>query len=585
MEFTDEIIGARLIETITAGLYDGNLNCIREYIQNSIDAGSKKIDVYFENGNKNLVILDDGSGMDEGTLKDALSLGKSTKNSSQIGWRGIGIWSGVSACMKIVIITKMKNKPKFRIEIDNDILRTANRSNEPILKILSRATSEIIQRSLGKDESKDSHFTMVRLEMILPTQDHLFTDDDVRQYLSKIVPAPFNLAKMPQLAEVETWLKQKKVPSLCPEIHLNKEKIYRPPFSSLKYYNVITYHDFIVKGKLLAVGWFLTTKDYGELKWPDGGIFFKKKGMTIGDENLIKSFFNGKYNQWQYGEIHIVSEDIHENAGRNGFEYNNADFRPFLDDINHFIANLQNLNRYKGDVVKLRTFKKISKDLNEGKITVAKKELDNVLKSYTKPRSFPSEESLRSIKTSIDTHSEEVKSQFEEMRSNIANTTEEIQAQMIKEQEEELRKMISSLPKPVQKSMKRVKGDGLLHPVITFADALEELLKKKTKLNPEKFGQLTQLAYGWGDVTRAKKDALLTVHPDYAKNRRFGAMLYAFYDLIINEYKHEKGNDSLNWLEQTSREERLKVTREVIAVMGLLYRLVEFSEPADKKSK
>ena len=26
MEFTDEIIGARLIETITAGLYDGNLN-------------------------------------------------------------------------------------------------------------------------------------------------------------------------------------------------------------------------------------------------------------------------------------------------------------------------------------------------------------------------------------------------------------------------------------------------------------------------------------------------------------------------------------------------------------------------------
>jgi len=41
MEFTDEIIGARLIETITAGLYDGNLNCVREYVQNSVDEGAK----------------------------------------------------------------------------------------------------------------------------------------------------------------------------------------------------------------------------------------------------------------------------------------------------------------------------------------------------------------------------------------------------------------------------------------------------------------------------------------------------------------------------------------------------------------
>jgi hypothetical protein len=583
MEFTDEIIGARLIETITAGLYDGNLNCIREYIQNSIDAGSKNIEVYFENGNKNLVILDDGSGMDENGLKNALSLGKSTKNSSQIGWRGIGIWSGVSACMKIVIITKMKNKPKYRIQIDNDILRTANRSNEPILKILSKSTSEISEKPLGKDESENSHFTMVRLETILPTQDHLFIDEEVRNYLSKIVPAPFNLSKMPTLTEVDKWLKQKKITSTCPEIRLNEEKIYRPPYSATKYYDAIIYHDFIVKGKLLAVGWFLMTREYGELKWPDGGIFFKKKGMTIGDENLIKSFFKGKYNSWQYGEIHIVSDDIHENAGRNGFEYNNVDFRPFLEDINQFIANLQNVNRYKGEVVKLRTYNKISNDFNKGKITTTKKELDSVLKSYEKSRTFPSEKSLQSIKISIDNHGKEVKSQFEEMRETISTTTEEIQAQLIKEQEEELRKMISSLPKPVQKSMKQRKGDGLLHPVITFADAIEELLKKKTKQNPDSFVHLTRLAYGWGDVTGSKKEALLTVHPDFAKNRRFGAMLYAFYDLIINEYKHEKGNDSLNWLEQTSREERLKVTREVLAVMGLLYRLVEFSEPVDKK--
>src|SRR5665811_85653 len=106
MEFSSDDVGAKLMETITVGLYGNNLNCLREYAQNGIDVGAKNIDIYFENGNHDLIIKDDGSGMSQEELDDALHIGISNKSRKNIGWRGIGIWSGVPVCQRIVIITK-----------------------------------------------------------------------------------------------------------------------------------------------------------------------------------------------------------------------------------------------------------------------------------------------------------------------------------------------------------------------------------------------------------------------------------------------------------------------------------------------
>ncbi len=74
--FTEESIGAKLLEAITAGLYDGNLNCLREYVQNSIDSKAKRVDVDFENSRTVLVIEDNGCGMDSQKLGKAFQLGK-----------------------------------------------------------------------------------------------------------------------------------------------------------------------------------------------------------------------------------------------------------------------------------------------------------------------------------------------------------------------------------------------------------------------------------------------------------------------------------------------------------------------------
>lgn len=108
MKYNNIFIGSRLMETITSGLYDGNLNCIREYIQNSIDSKANHIDIFFDNGISDLIIKDDGSGMNKSELENSLGIGTSSKSDENIGWRGIGIWSGVPVSKRIVIITKKR---------------------------------------------------------------------------------------------------------------------------------------------------------------------------------------------------------------------------------------------------------------------------------------------------------------------------------------------------------------------------------------------------------------------------------------------------------------------------------------------
>lgn len=578
MEFTDEIIGARLIETITAGLYDGNLNCVREYVQNSVDEGAKNIDISLENGNT-LVIHDDGPGMDESALKKALSIGVSSKEGGQIGWRGLGIWSGVSASTKIVILSKMKNKPKLRMEIDNEILRNASQSNEPITAILTKATSEIEEVALGKRESlENDHFTTIRLEMILPNQRRFFSDKDICQYLQKIVPAPFDLVRFPRLAEVNSYLSDNGVTFPHVEIRFNNERIYRPPYNGNLYYEPIIPYTFTFEEKTIAIGWFITTRESKTLKWPNGGIFFKKKGMTIGDENLIKSFYTGSYNQWQYGEIHVVSEKIRENAGRNGFEYNSDEFKSLYEQVENCITQLQSANRYQAETVKSRKLNSVSSKIAKGDISGAKKLVKDVKASYEKSRSFPENPAFIEVKTVMDAHAEEIKEEFEQIADSINCSEKDLKAELIKQRKEELNKMIDTLPKAVRDSINRSKGKGLLNPVNTVADAIEELLKEKTGENAQKFVDLVGKAYGFGNISPRKDGPLLQFHPVPEKNRRFGVMVYAFYDLIVNAFKHEKGCDTLEWLEGTTEDERLQVMTQIVAVMGLLHRMIDHSK-------
>ncbi len=79
MKFDSEITGSKVLEALTNGIYDGNSNCIKEYVQNAIDSKSKKVEIYHQNKELDLVIRDYGEGMDKEKLIQALKIGYSEK--------------------------------------------------------------------------------------------------------------------------------------------------------------------------------------------------------------------------------------------------------------------------------------------------------------------------------------------------------------------------------------------------------------------------------------------------------------------------------------------------------------------------
>ena len=603
MKFTNVTFGSRLIETITSGLYDGNLNCIREYVQNSIDSNAKNIDIFFENG-RDLVIKDDGGGMSREELIHALGIGNSKKTGENIGWRGIGIWSGVPASERIVIITKAKRNKKLRIEISNNLIRKAFQSDKDALTILTDASGEIEELELGNDESfEDSHMTIIRLESILLSQRTFFSTKEITKYLSRVVPASFE-ASFSFAGEINAFLKKNGVYFPDVKIRFQNKRVHRAPYSSEFFYPELVKNEFYDKSNnLIAVGWFLTAKQNKGLKWPNGGIFFKKKGFTIGDEYLIRNYCQCTYNQWQYGEIHIVDDQILENAARNSFEYNSGKVHDLEELTGEFIKEIQNVNRYKSDKKGNRKYPShpllqgLKKHVDGGSEKVKKETFESEAKSEPEKSSNlnptleakakPEPEKSSNLNPTLEAKAKpEPESDLiskPESKSESKDVAEELDQSKIyraKTTDEHLEATINNLPISVRKSVKRVSKKNWEHLELSITDPLKDILQRKTGLTHNEILKLTQDAYGWRDVNilKGSKSILAIDKNKEIRNARFGVLIYAFHDLFVNLYKHERGNDSFKWYEDLCEEERKRLLAEIYATVGLIYRLIENSE-------
>ena len=578
MKFTEKSIGPNLIEIITSGLYDGNQNCLREYIQNSIDSHAKNIDIFFENGSESLIIKDDGSGMSKKELMESLNIGLSSKTEEDTGWRGIGIWSGVPACKRIVIITKRMNDKKYRIVVDNNKIRDGILVKQSLLNILENATGDIEEIALGVDESfEDDHFTMVRLESILKTQKDVFEEGIIHDYLVEVVPAHFDKDRFSFAADIEEWLKEKGVNHPDVNINFRHEPIFRPPYKDDIFFNKVIKHEFKVNDQLVAVGWFITSIENKQLEKPNKGIFFKKKGYTIGNENLVKNLYDKTYHQWQYGEIHVISEAVRENAARNNFEYNSGVVGRFLEDVGDFIGTLDSLNHYTSD--RTLGIKSVQKDLSKGNVQSAKKKLAKIKTKAIKNVKFPVDPAIKDMKSLIDAKFENEKTQILELEEKINNG--QGNEGLIKKRKEQLTNIIDSLPPEVRKKCKRMTMEGKLYPEMSVTDSIKDILEAKTGLiaTKKEVYDLSQAAYGWTGVTSKKDPPILCIDKNTpVRNHRLGVMIYTIHDIFVNLAKHEKGEESFKWFENATEEEKYAMATGMYAIIGLVYTLIEKSE-------
>jgi len=580
MKYDSMFVGSRLMETITSGLYDGNLNCLREYVQNGIDSHATKIEIFFENGTSNLIIRDNGSGMNREDIIHSLGIGVSYKSEESIGWRGVGIWSGVPVCKRIVIVTKKKDNNKYRIEINNDLIRSENLSNKSILDILSEATGEIEELPLGNNDSYESdHFTMVRLESILPTQKYLFNNKQIIDYLSSELPVPFDSDAFPYASEIDGWLNEKGVQFPCVEILFNGNKIYRPPTRSDIYLKCIVKKEFIIKNELIAVGWFLTGLENEKLKMPNCGIYFKKKGFTIGDTNLVLRQFSGMYHPWQYGEIHVTSKNLRENAARNNFEYNTGNVGLFLEEVGDFIKYLEQLNRYKSQKTTPKSIQKLKANVEQSNPSSIIKGIDEIRSRLAYPVSFPKDTSLAPMKISID----------EESNREI-HVLFEIEQQIRRDKQKDSEKIIN-IKNEDKSFQQKVKVSSYTNDKISIHQKSENAKKNNDKTKPTTVSEVPR------SLSKLALDNLYPKIKDIFSRNLNSDIDYIESDLnyirdifkndtdldenqlvLYNLFKNSNGDNELSILsENATKEERKLIAFEIIFAADLIHRLLKKS--------
>ncbi len=230
-------IGAEILPIVTAGLYRNSLDAIREYIQNAIDAGTPQLEVSIDTSS--ISVSDSGHGMSTEAARRAMRLGISDKNPSEnIGFRGIGIYSGFNLCDCLEIFSKSADDGKgshivFDFgKIRRELLVEQERRKEgaPPSLYLERLLNAAVFVEEDKEQVVQGHGTRVVLTKLLPELYRPLQDwETVVTYLQNVVPLPFD-PEFRYATQISKRFAEEdyRVVPVTLQIGSRREPIYRP---------------------------------------------------------------------------------------------------------------------------------------------------------------------------------------------------------------------------------------------------------------------------------------------------------------------------------------------------------------------
>lgn len=330
-EFEAEDIGGELIGILSKGLYPDPLDCIREYVQNSVDAKAKTVTIKIT-GNS-VIISDDGIGMSVENLRQARQLGFSTKSQTEnVGFRGIGIYSGFDICNRLLITTKKAGEAKSRIlefhfgEMKAQ-LKAERDTHAPRTSLPKLITKYTYFRQ--EDDQVDRHYTIVQLEELSSVHiSQLSNHAQLRAYMLHNLPIDF-ADNFPYKDLINSQLQNhvpgynairvKLVTDFAPSEVIVKPNIPNLSEPSMGFIST-------TEGKAVAYYWACYHEKGGVLpeEFEDyRGLVYKVKGFTIGERSRLREYFptaRGTLYYWCTGEVYVIDDNVTPNAARNDFE-------------------------------------------------------------------------------------------------------------------------------------------------------------------------------------------------------------------------------------------------------------------------
>jgi molecular chaperone HtpG len=126
MKTKETDVGKQLLETLTDALYSEPVVIFREYVQNAVDSfiandikkakGNNKVNIDINRKTESIKIKDNGEAVPFAKFQDTMvSISKSGKDESQIGFRGIGRLSGMPFCEELIFRNKHTDSDKVQI--------------------------------------------------------------------------------------------------------------------------------------------------------------------------------------------------------------------------------------------------------------------------------------------------------------------------------------------------------------------------------------------------------------------------------------------------------------------------------------
>lgn len=332
-------IGAPLLASLAEGLYDAQ-EVLREYVQNAVDSyvdfrrltgrdPQNTVQVFIDSNSGEVHIMDRGVGMDQEDILLAKSIAVSPKLSRPndfVGFRGIGIWSGLSVCDTLILETTKVNVPfLYRLRIDFKSIRDHIYEPIPIDELL-RGRFEIHQQETNPDD----HYTHVRLVNVRRDRYQSLLDiEKMAQYASQYLPVPFD-PNWPYTSLVKKALAT--IPwTATYDFTINGELVFRrfPSDTEIKEPEFITLLE--DEDRPVAFAWFAETKRTGQRKaievnykrGEDNNFAVRIKNFAVGNRGLYASpqdVLDIDNLDWYVGEIYITDIDIKPDTNRRSFQ-------------------------------------------------------------------------------------------------------------------------------------------------------------------------------------------------------------------------------------------------------------------------
>ncbi len=320
---------------LTRGIYRDPLDTLREYVQNSIDAGAHHIQVAITSDL--ISVRDDGAGMTRQVAERAIRLGMSDKDPTQdVGFRGIGVYSAFNVCQKLEIYTRPRAGEPSKLVFD--FARTREKLQDEEQRRLNGKPSgldlvALLGDSVWVEECSECPIaasgTVVLLVGIRGDVYGRLTDRGaVRQYLESVVPLPFPPA-FAYKHQIEARFRQDDYRVVDMELTIDgrNEAICRPYRDSMfthgkgigpKFYPL---SHVLARGKL-GFAWVCLNDARRYL--PDRalrGLLVKKFGFSVGDRDYFARYFSRQvFNNRVTGEIIVTRDELVPNAARSEFE-------------------------------------------------------------------------------------------------------------------------------------------------------------------------------------------------------------------------------------------------------------------------